>query len=74
MSEESERGAKRLELLANQCRVLMASFDTVQIFATKAEGGKTEHFHSGDGNYFARYGQIKLWTLLEEIEPGEDDE
>lgn len=60
---------KKFKLIENQCRFLMDSFDSVQIFCTKYEGndnGNTRHFISGFGNYCARYGQVKEWILEQE--------
>lgn len=65
---KDDQNDKKLELLKNQCRVLMQSFDSVQIFATKfdADGnGGTGVFSYGDGNWFARYGQIHKWLVEE---------
>ena len=64
----SEQVEKKMDLLANQCKMLLASFDTVQIFCTKTdkETGDTADFAFGDGNYWARYGHIKQWTLKQE--------
>lgn len=64
-----EQRDKKLELIKNQCRVLLESFDTVQIFCSKFEGkpdDNTSHYTYGNGNWFARYGQIKEWTIYEE--------
>lgn len=58
---------KKLELLKNQAKVLRQSFDTVQIFVGKndEETGVTTMYW-GDGNYYARYGQIRQWLLQED--------
>ena len=60
---------KKMELIKNQVRVLMNSFDTVQIFCTKHEGGEdsqTFEYNSGDGNFMARYGQVRAWMIHED--------
>jgi hypothetical protein len=59
---------RKLDLIKNQIKILMASFDTIQIFATKYDPttGATSHFSSGDGNYFARYGQVCEWLVRED--------
>lgn len=60
---------KKMQLLKNQVAVLMQSFDTVQIFCTKHEGGddpKTFEYQTGDGNFMARYGQVRAWILSED--------
>lgn len=63
-----EQRDKKLELIKNQVRILMDSFDTVMIFATKhdPESENTTMFNQGSGNYFARYGQVKDWINHEE--------
>lgn len=61
-----EQRDKKLALIRNQVNLLMASFDTVHIFATKFEGENTSNFQCGDGNWFARYGHIKQWIIQEE--------
>lgn len=43
--------------------------DTVQVFVTrKRDDGSsaTSYLTDGTGNWFARYGQVKLWLDLEE--------
>jgi len=60
---------KKLELIRNQVRVLMQSFDTVQIFCSKYEtehGNHTYEYQSGDGNFLARYGQVRGWVIHED--------
>jgi len=54
---------KDLDLLERHTKQLMEHFDTVQIFCTKHNGGedRTVTAHFGNGNWFARYGQIELW-------------
>lgn len=48
---------------------LMEHFDTVQIFCTRHHGkvndSSTYHVQNGDGNYFARVGQVTEWLNLE---------
>jgi len=43
-------------------------FDTVQIFASRHEldSGGTVHFQKGCGNFFANYGQVKMWVKNQE--------
>ena len=57
------------KLLERHCRQLMEHFDTVEIFCSKQvdeEGGKGRRVTGGtvwgEGNFFARYGQVKLWV------------
>lgn len=60
---------KDLELLRKAVDTLGEHFDTVQIFTTRhdpaGENG-TVSVNKGCGNWFARYGQIKLWTKYHE--------
>jgi hypothetical protein len=58
-----------LILLRKACSTLIEHFDTVQIFVTRhepTENHGTVNIHIGRGNWFARYGHIKEWILLEE--------
>jgi hypothetical protein len=47
-------------------RSLRERFDTVQIFATREKGKSTVNVNWGEGNWFARYGHVKLWCIREE--------
>lgn len=53
------------ELLKNAAARLMEHFDTVQIFATIHESSDTSQYIEGQGNYFARKGQIQYWLERE---------
>jgi hypothetical protein len=58
-----------LERLKAAAESLGEHFDTVQIFATRHEAGEkngTVHLKWGTGNWFARYGQVREWVLVEE--------
>ncbi len=60
---------KKMQLLKNQVEVLMRSFDTVQVFCTKHESGddpQTFEYQTGNGNFMARYGQVRAWLLAED--------
>jgi len=51
------------------CSVLIEHFDAVQIFATRKDGEGQEgtvNVQWGAGNYFARFGHVKVWLLKEE--------
>lgn len=52
-----------LEIMEEKVKELSKYFDSVQIFCTKHESEKvgTTHLTHSYGNFFARYGQIKLW-------------
>lgn len=68
MSEDPKRDAD-VKLVSDICDQLIEHFDTVQIFCTRHESGErdgTTHISRGNGNWFARYGQIKDWVTTEE--------
>lgn len=67
---------KDLDMLDRHCMALQEHFDTVQIFATRHEGNKigTVTAQSGKGNWFARFGQVKLWCNDQEYTKEESDE
>jgi hypothetical protein len=53
-----------LERCQRACEALSEHFDTVHIFATRHEPGQeggTVNLSWGNGNWFARYGQISNW-------------
>ena len=68
-----------MALLERHTKQLMEHFDTVQIFVTRHRPGDAEGdtitADFGNGNWFARFGQIILWTenqtLMGEKESGE---
>lgn len=63
---DSEQDMKRLD---EALKVLDEHFDTVQIFVTRYDGGGdhgTVHATRSHGNFYARYGQVKHWLMLEE--------
>jgi hypothetical protein len=43
-------------------------FDSVQVFATRHSGddGGTINCRWGSGDFFARYGHVRLWVMREE--------
>lgn len=44
---------------------LAEHFDSVQIFVSRNTGepnGNTRTYQYGTGNWYARYGQVKIWT------------
>jgi len=45
----------------------MEHFDTVQIFATRhlPDRNETTALDCGDGNYYARFGQVEQWLMIE---------
>lgn len=62
-SVNDEVREKKMALLENQAKILMASFDSVQIFCTKYEGEDTANYVYGGGNFMARYGHVRAWLL-----------
>lgn len=50
------------------CKELVPHVDTVQIFITKHESSEigTTQMSWGEGNFFARYGQISQWLINED--------
>lgn len=51
------------------CKELSKYFDSVQIFCTKHEFEKvgTSAFIWGEGNFYARFGQIDLWVKEQKL-------
>jgi hypothetical protein len=65
MSERDE-DLRRVQEAVN---VLVEHFDAVHVFATRhepEEEGGTASVQIGAGNWFARYGQIKEWTIKQD--------
>ena len=62
--------------LQNACAELKQHFDTVQIFCTKDEQGDDIvcAYNQGSGNWYARYGQARLWLKQKESEDYYEDE
>lgn len=63
-------------MLEKHAAAIMEHFDTVQIFATRHDGqsNTTDRFSVGEGNFYSRYGQVKLWARLTEDEEKETEE
>lgn len=51
-----------LEILKKASQGLIQHFDTVQIFVTRHEGEGTVRGNWGNGNWYARFGQVSLWV------------
>jgi len=67
MSEESKD--RDLELARKAVAALGEHFDSVQLFCTRHEPATengTTSVNTGIGNWFARYGQVKLWVANQE--------
>lgn len=51
--------------LKSHCDQLMEHFDAVQIFASRYTDEGTIAIKQGDGNWFARRGQVEDWLMKE---------
>lgn len=57
------------DLLKSAAQALGEHFDTVQIFTTRHESGEldgTVRSNYGCGNWYARYGQVRQWVIMED--------
>lgn len=71
--EKLKPDTDRVQMHVNQ---LMEHFDTVQIFTTRVEQGTeggTVNVNLGAGNWFARYGHVRMWLKREEERPAMGD-
>jgi len=72
MVADEEEGEVDLEVARDLATVkgfaaqIAEHFDTVQIFCTKKVPDGTNVHTWGDGNWYARYGQIKEWVIYTE--------
>jgi hypothetical protein len=67
--DEQEQSDSDVELLKAHVAQLMEHFESIHIFATRhmpAELDGTVQVQWGGGNWFARYGQIKSWTIKQD--------
>lgn len=55
---------KKLELLKNQTKLLLGSFDAVQIVTSRydKDSGFTETYSWGEGNFHTRVGMLSAWV------------
>ena len=65
MSDEPNADVDRVKKAAQD---LAEHFDSVHIFATRAEDDSTVTVSWGCGNWFARYGQIRTWLIYKDEE------
>lgn len=65
MSEKTEQMAQLVQLIQRHSAELMEHFDSVHIFVTihRGESETTAAYDYGMGNWYARSGQIREWTL-----------
>jgi hypothetical protein len=62
-----EHPEEDMAIVDRHVAALMEHFDSVQIFVTRRNpDGGTRTLHTGDGNWFARYGQARLWVTRQE--------
>lgn len=68
MSEEKRQEQEDRKRIDDAVKTLSEHFDTVQIFVTRHEGvlGGTVASTIYEGNFYARYGQIREWLLKTE--------
>lgn len=65
--QPEDREEEDLRELKRHTAMLMEHFDTVQIFATRHIGDDgTISVQNGDGNWFARHGQVATWLLKQD--------
>lgn len=71
-----DQQSKKLELVKNQAKLLMNSFDAVQIIATRydEESGNTETYTWGEGNFHTRMGMVLAWLREQESDSEDDSE
>jgi hypothetical protein len=68
MSATTDTPDPDVVMIEKAIETLGEHFDTVQIFCTRSEGQAegTTFVTRGTGNWFARYGSIRLWMEREE--------
>jgi hypothetical protein len=56
-----------VEPVKRSCAFLLKHFEHVQVFAQRrTRDGSTETVAWGEGNYYARFGQVRQWVIGEE--------
>lgn len=66
-----EEREKKLKFIENQAKFMRSQgFDSVMIFASifESESGNTSHWALGEGNWCARFGQVREWVVRTEGE------
>lgn len=80
MKEDEEAVEKMLAIIRPHVEALRLHFDTVQIFCTKLKTDEdlasvtdngTFSFRLGEGNYYARFGQVSMW-VHDQLKENED--
>lgn len=65
-NEDDARRSRDLRILRSHTAQLSEHFDSVEIFVTRKHPGGTINAEHGDGNWYARYGQVRQWVISEE--------
>lgn len=55
-----------LAIIKRHAAQLAEHFDSVQVFATRKSEDGTVNAQWGEGNWFARFGQVRAWLVQEE--------
>lgn len=66
---ENPNEKEDLRRIDDAVKMLTEHFDAIQVFVTRHESGElggTVRVSKGVGNWYARYGQIKHWIIVEE--------
>ena len=64
---KNEYNDQLLDIVKQKVNELLPLCDSVQIFITKRQDNEnTMSMNWGEGNWFARYGQVKAWTIKSE--------
>jgi hypothetical protein len=66
---DEAQNKRLMAMVESKAKELSEVFDTVHIFCQTHQGGDdggTLRFSTGEGNWFARYGQIRHWLITEE--------
>lgn len=68
MSEEKRQEQDDRKRIDDALKTLSEHFDSVHIFVTRHEGSLDGSIAANvsSGNYYARYGQIREWVLMNE--------
>lgn len=71
-----EERDRKLKFIENQAKFIRSQgFDSVTVFANVYEpDGNTSYWTIGDGNWCARFGQIREWLVRTEGQSARSDE
>ncbi len=67
-AENEENEERDTAILKSHVSRLMEHFDSVQVFCTRfdSENDQTISINRGDGNWFARSGQVREWLIKQD--------